>query len=142
MLRAYEAFAHADIDRAVADLHPDVEWIEPDEFPNGGRRQGPEAVARYLRDSRAMWAELRSEPTAHRRGDEIVVVHRLRGRLADGTWHDVTVADVFTVKDGRVLRMRAYADPQEALREEGHTSTTSRGTASRGTASRGTTRRG
>jgi hypothetical protein len=28
---------------------------------------------------------------------------------------DVTVADVFTVENGRVVRMRAYADPAEVL---------------------------
>jgi ketosteroid isomerase-like protein len=115
VLRAYHAFARGDIERAVADLHPDVEWIEPDEFPNGGRRRGPDAVAEYLRESRASWSEMVSEPTAHRRGDKIVVVHHVSGRLVDGTPGDVTVADVFTVENGQVVKMTAYADPTEAL---------------------------
>jgi len=115
VLNSYEAFARGDIDQAVAPLHPDVEWVEPDEFPHGGRRQGPEAVADYLRSSRALWAEFASEPTPHRRGDDIVIVHHVSGRLIDGTPHDVTVADVFTVRDGVVVRMKAYADPAEAL---------------------------
>jgi ketosteroid isomerase-like protein len=115
VLRAYDAFARGDIDGAVADLHPDVEWTEPDEFPNGGRRHGPDAVADYLRASRAGWSELVSEPTAHRRGDKIVVVHRVSGRLADGTANDVTVADVYTIENGKVVKMTAYADPAEAL---------------------------
>jgi ketosteroid isomerase-like protein len=96
-------------------MHPDVEWIEPDEFPNGGRRQGPAAVADYLRSSRSMWAELVSEPTPYRRGDKIVIVHHVSGRMVDGSTPDITVADVFTVKDGQVVRMKAYADPAEAL---------------------------
>jgi ketosteroid isomerase-like protein len=115
VLRAYEAFARGDIEQAVESLHPDVEWVEPDEFPGGGLHRGPAAVADYLRGSRAMWAELVSEPTAHRRGDKIVVVHRVHGRLVDGNPHDATVADVFTVVDGRVVGMTAYADPAEAL---------------------------
>jgi ketosteroid isomerase-like protein len=115
VLQAYDAFARGDIDQAVAALHPDVEWVEPEEFPHGGPRHGPGEVADYLRASRAMWAELTSEPTAHRRGDTIVVVHRVHGRLVDGSAHDVTVADVFTVSDGRVVKMTAYADPAEAL---------------------------
>ena len=41
VLEAYAAFACGDIDRAVARLHPQVEWIEPDEFLHGGRRVGP-----------------------------------------------------------------------------------------------------
>jgi ketosteroid isomerase-like protein len=115
VLRAYEAFARGDIERAVSGLHPDVDWTEPDEFPGGGRYRGPEAVAGYLRNSRAGWAELVSEATPHRRGDKIVIVHHVHGRLVDGGAQDVTVADVFTVRDGLVVRMTAYADPAEAL---------------------------
>jgi ketosteroid isomerase-like protein len=115
VLAAYAAFAHGDIDQAVAGLDPQVEWIEPEEFPYGGRRVGPAAVADYLRRSRAMWADLVSEPAAHRRGDHIVVVHRVHGCLADGTFRDATVADVFTFSDGQVVRMQAYADPAQAF---------------------------
>jgi ketosteroid isomerase-like protein len=115
VLRAYDAFARGDIDEAVVALHPDVEWVEPDEFPDGGLHRGPEAVAAYLRGSRAMWAELTSERTVYRRGDKIVIVHHVHGRLLDGSASDVTVADVFTVENGRVVRLTAYADPAEAL---------------------------
>ena len=115
VLDAYAAYARGDIEAAVAGLHPEVEWIEPDEFPNGGRRQGPPAVAEYLRRAREMWAELVSEPSAIRRGGDIVIIHHVSGRLADGTEHEATVADVFTVRNGQVVRMRAYADPAEVL---------------------------
>jgi ketosteroid isomerase-like protein len=115
VLRAYEAFARGDIEQAVAALHPEVEWVEPEEFPGGGSRRGPAAVAEYLRGSRAMWAELVSRSTPYRRGENIVVVHHVVGRLVDGTSHEVTVADVFTFRDGQVIGMQAYADPAAAL---------------------------
>jgi ketosteroid isomerase-like protein len=83
--------------------------------PYGGRRVGPAAVADYLRDSRSLRAELLSEPAATRRGNDIVVVHHLHGRLADGSVHDVTVADVFTFGNGFIVRMQAYGDPAQAL---------------------------
>ncbi len=111
VLAAYAAFARGDIDAAVRDLHPDVEWIEPDEFPGGGRYVGPAAVAGYLARSRAAWAQLHSEPTARRDGNRIVVVHRVRGVLVDGTPVENAVADVFTMEDGRVTQMQAHADP-------------------------------
>jgi ketosteroid isomerase-like protein len=114
VLAAYAAFARNEISAAVADLHPEVEWIEPPEFPDGGRYVGPDAVAAYLRASRARWAVLTSTPTARRRGDQIVVVHNVRGRLLDGTHVDNTVADVFSVENGQVRRMQAYADPSDA----------------------------
>jgi ketosteroid isomerase-like protein len=113
VLESYVAFARGDIDAAIAPLHPDVEWVEPDEFPMGGARRGPAAVAEYLRASRAAWSRLDSTPTAHRRGADIVVRHHVSGELADGTAHEATVADVFTVVDGQVVRMRAYADPAD-----------------------------
>jgi ketosteroid isomerase-like protein len=119
VLAAYAAFARGDIDAAIKPLHPDVEWIEPDEFPNGGRRQGPMAVAEYLRASRAMWHELVSEPTAYRRGKDIVVVHHVHGRTIDGEVREATVTDVYTVKGGQVVRMRAFTDLDQAFAPSG-----------------------
>ncbi|MDG6108874.1 nuclear transport factor 2 family protein [Dactylosporangium aurantiacum] len=116
VLRAYAAFARGDIDAAVRDLAPDVDWVEPDEFPGGGHHRGPAAVAAYLRASYEGWAELHSEPVAHRRGEQIVVVHHVWGVLRDGSHAEATVADVFTVEDGRVVLMMAYADPADAFR--------------------------
>jgi ketosteroid isomerase-like protein len=118
VLAAYAAFAKSDFELAVANLHAEVEWIEPDEFPGGGRYIGPDAVASYLRASRAMWSELNSTPTAHRRGDRIVVIHHVSGRMLDGTWHENTVADVFTVHNGFVTHMQAFADPAQGLSDE------------------------
>ena len=118
VLTAYAAFARGDIDQAIAGLHPHVEWIEPEHCPYGGRHVGPAAVADYLRHSRALWADIVSEPAATRRGNHIVVVHHVHGRLADGTFRDVTVADVFTFRDGFIVRMQAYGDPAQALAKD------------------------
>lgn len=113
VLRAYAAYARGDIDAAVADMHADVAWVEPDEFPDGGARHGPAEVADYLRRSHARWSDLVSEPSASRRGDRIVVLHHMHGHLLDGTAVDDTVADVYTVRDGQVVAMQAYADPAQ-----------------------------
>jgi ketosteroid isomerase-like protein len=115
VLAAYEAFARGDIAAAVRDLDPEVEWVEPIDFPKGGRRVGREAVAEYLEASRAGWKHVTSEPTATRVGPEIVVVHRLHGNLLDGTPREAEVADVFRFRDGRIGRMRAYGAPEEAF---------------------------
>ncbi|MFB7911942.1 nuclear transport factor 2 family protein [Kitasatospora sp. NPDC056076] len=116
VLAAYAAYARGDIDAAVADLHPDVEWVEPEELPNGGAHTGRDAVHAYLSASYAMWSELHSEPTAYRRGADVVIVHHVHGTLTDGDALDLTVADVFTLHGGRVVSMHAHADPAEVLR--------------------------
>jgi len=115
VLKSYQAYARGDIDAAVSPLHPEVEWIEPDEFPNGGRHNGSAAATEYLRNSRAMWSDVTSETTPYRRGEKIIIVHHVAGRMIDGSTQDVTVADVYTIRDGQVVRMQAYADPAEAL---------------------------
>jgi ketosteroid isomerase-like protein len=45
VLASYAAFARGDIDAAVAPLTDQTEWVEPDDFPGGGRRVGRAAVA-------------------------------------------------------------------------------------------------
>ena len=116
VLSCYAAYAIGDIAGAIAPLHDDVEWIEPEEFPDGGPRRGREAVADYLRGSRARWSDLTVEPQAHERNGRIVVIVRHHGRLTSGTERDVTVADVFTVREGAVVHMQAFADPSEPLK--------------------------
>ena len=115
---AYAAFNRNDIDAAVAGLDPQIEWSEPAEFPGGGAYHGREAVKGYLRQSRANWAEGASEPEEMiPAGDRIVVLVHARFRLKDSeTWQDVKLADVYTVRDGKIVAMRAFADRQEALR--------------------------
>ena len=59
---AYAAFNRGDIDAAVRILDPDVEWIEPAEFPGGGTYHGIEGAKQYLAQSRAGAAQVISEP--------------------------------------------------------------------------------
>jgi ketosteroid isomerase-like protein len=115
---AYAAFARGDIDAATADIHPEVEWIEPASFPMGGTYHGREAVHAYLSASRASWRELDTDVTLHPLNGKIVAVHHLVGVLLDGTPSEATVADVFTVRQGSVVHMQAYASESEAFAAE------------------------
>ncbi len=117
VLASYAAFARGDIE-AVAPLTEWTEWFEPEEFLMGGRRVGRAAVTEYLHASRAAWRELTSTPTAHRVGEHIVVVHAVSGTLPDGSKAEATVADVYTIRDGAVVSMKATADIEAALRGE------------------------
>lgn len=115
--RAYAAFNRNDIPAAVEALDPQVEWIEPADFPGGGTYHGPAGVMEYLTQSRAGWAEGRSEPERFIvAGDKIIVfVHaRVRPQGSDA-WRERHLADVFTFRDGRVVHMPAFANRREAL---------------------------
>ena len=114
---AYAAFNRADFDAAVAVLDPKIEWSEPLEFPGGGTYHGREAVKRYLTQSRAGWAEGSSKPERFiTAGDRIVVFVYARFRPRDSNdWQQVKLADVYSVRDGRIVQMKAFADRQQAL---------------------------
>jgi ketosteroid isomerase-like protein len=118
---AYAAFNRGDMDNAVSALDADVDWTEPAEFPGGGTYRGRDAVKAYLTRSRAGWAEGASEPEQLiPAGDKIVVFVRARFRLKNSPeWHEVKLADVYTLRDHTIVQMRAFADRQEALRWAG-----------------------
>lgn len=119
---AYAAFNRGDINSALKPFDSRIEWSEPAEFPGGGTYHGVEGVKRYLTQSKAGIAEGTSEPEQFViSGNRVVVlVHvRVRRRGSDA-WHEVRIADVYTVKDGKAVQMRAFVDQQEALRWAGH----------------------
>jgi hypothetical protein len=115
--KAYAAFNRNDIPATVESLDPQIEWIEPREFPGGGTYHGHAGVEAYLSQSRADWAEGRSEPERFIvAGDKIIVFVHARVRLRDSSvWHDTRLADVFTFRNGKATEMRAFADRRQAL---------------------------
>jgi ketosteroid isomerase-like protein len=115
---AYSAFNRGDIDAALEPFDPQIEWTEPAEFPGGGTYHGREGVKRYLTQSRAAWAEGSSEPERFiTAGNRIVVFVRARVRpKGSNEWREVSLADVYTIRSGKAIQMRAFADRQEALR--------------------------
>jgi len=75
-------------------------------------------VKQYLTQSRAAWAEVNSQPErVIIAGNRIVVFVHARVRpKGSHHWQDVSLADVYTVRNGRVVEMQAFADRREALR--------------------------
>ena len=118
---AYAAFNRGDIDAAVQLFDPNVEWIEPPEFPGGGAYHGVDAAKRYLAQSRAGAAEVISEPERFiPSADRIVVFVYARVLPKDSqAWQEIRLADVYTFRDGRVTAMHAFANRQDALRWAG-----------------------
>lgn len=109
---AYAAFGRGDIEAAVSTMAPDIDWVEPDEIPDGGPHPGRAAVAAYLSRSRAQWKELTSAPEIVRDGHKIVAEHHLNGVLHDGTADSAILTDVYTVEDGVITKMHAYVGPR------------------------------
>jgi uncharacterized protein len=115
---AYAAFNRGDIDGALKPLDPDIEWSEPEGFAGAGTYHGRAGVKSYLTQSRAGLAEGTSEPEQFLTvGSRIVVFVHAHVRPKDSSeWHDIKLADVYTIRDGRAVQMRAFVDRQQALR--------------------------
>jgi ketosteroid isomerase-like protein len=82
---AYAAFSGGGADAAVRLLDPQVEWVEPIEFPSGGANPSIEGAKRYLAQSRAASARGISEPEQFiPPGDRIGAFVRARVLPKDG----------------------------------------------------------
>jgi ketosteroid isomerase-like protein len=113
----YAAINRNDILAALKFFDPEIERIEPPDFPAAGTYRGHAELMAHLSKGRNSWAEGGCEIEQFMvAGDKIVVFVRARVRLKDHTeWIDGRFADVFTFRNGRAVQMRSFGERQEAL---------------------------
>jgi uncharacterized protein len=114
---AYAALNRNDIPAFVEILDPQIERIEPDDFPGGGTYHGLAAVTAHLSKGRGSWAEGSCEPERFMvAGDRIIVFIYVRVRLKHETeWREGRIADVYTFRNGKAVQFRTFADERQAL---------------------------
>ena len=120
---AYEAFARGGLDRWIDHFTDDVEWraIEGD-IDDVGPIHGKDALRAWLQDwidtFEGFWMEPLELIDAGR--DTVVVVERYGGRAKlSGVETDQTEAEVFTIRDGQITRLRMFQERAEALEAAG-----------------------
>lgn len=115
--KAYAALNEGDVGGFMEVLHPDVERIEPSDFPLSGTYRGLEAVRAHIAEGRGSWAEGRCEPEQFTiAGDKVIVLVHVRVRLKhEAEWREGRIADVFAFRNGRAILFRTFADEREAL---------------------------
>jgi ketosteroid isomerase-like protein len=105
-------------------LAPDYVW-DMSHFrgwPEQQTYKGIEEARRFIRDWTAAFDDWNIEVLAlhDAGGDKVVGVVRQRGRSkATGLPVDMLYAQVFTIRDGKQIRLEMYADPDEALKAVG-----------------------
>jgi ketosteroid isomerase-like protein len=101
--RAYAAFNARDIDRALAVMHPDVDW------PNGmegGRELGHDAVRDYwTRQFGLIDSHVEPESFEDVDGKIVVEVHQVVRDLDGALLADQQVEHVYALRDGLIARM-------------------------------------
>ena len=114
---AYAALNRNDVPGFVRVFDPQIERIEPADFPQGGNYLGLAAVTAHISKARGTWAEGSCEPQRFIvAGDRVIVFVYVRVRLKHETeWREGRIADVYTFRNGKAIQMRAFADRRQAL---------------------------
>ena len=129
--RLYELFNALDPDpdvrraseetRALLALFdPEVEFIQPPGVIDSKVHQGREAFSGSWEEWLSVWGQQRARiDEAYERGDDVFVlgVNTFTGR--DGIEVQANGGAIYTISDGRIVRMRAFFNADEARRAFG-----------------------
>jgi ketosteroid isomerase-like protein len=123
--RFYEYFNQRDLDAVLELCAPEVEvYKDPEvvEMVAAFTPRGQERVAQYLRGWLDSWDEYRARPEEFlESGEDVAVLVHLRAR-GKGSQFDIEedMADVFSIRDGRIVRLRLYVQRRDALKSVDH----------------------
>jgi uncharacterized protein len=106
-------FLLVDVDEALTYADPGIVWNPIEESPT----QGHDAVRASLARWKGEWDDYSLTPEEFvDRGDRVVVTVRLGGRgRGSGVEIDARFYDVYTLRDGKIVRMDQFTDQSEAL---------------------------
>ena len=122
--RFYEFFNQRDLDAVLELCAPEVEvYKDPEvvEMVSAFTPRGQERVAQYLRGWLESWDAYLARPQQFlESGEEVVALVQLRAR-GKGSQFDIEedMADVFSVRKGKIVRLRLYVHPDAALKSIG-----------------------
>jgi ketosteroid isomerase-like protein len=122
--RVVDAANHRDVEAALEELDPEVEWHPVIQMLLGGEAtmyRGREGVRDVLREADEAWAETHYEFSEIRDlGDRIVAIGRFRARGKESAAEvESPLAYIVQFKNGKAIRMWSYFDPNEALEAAG-----------------------
>lgn len=117
--RSYDAFNQGNVALALEPADPDFEWIPPDQDLSGPVR-GREKVQQFIEEQLETYEfEMHPEEFFEKEAQVLAFVH-LRGRgNVSGAEFDIRIAQVWTVRNGRLVRGQVYANRDEALEAVG-----------------------
>jgi ketosteroid isomerase-like protein len=118
--RLYQAWARDDVQSALLSYDPDVEW-DGTNLPDGQVGRGRDAIMDHLTRWSAMWESwnVEVEQVIDAGGDHVVVFIRETGRSTNGLDMDERHAELYRIRDGRIVRRQGFSDPNDALKAAG-----------------------
>lgn len=113
-----EAHRPDGLDELLELLDPSVEWVTTERWIERETWHGREGVRAGLEGFFAEWVEFSHEFLEFRdAGDRFAVTSRMHGKhRLTGIETEMATAGVCHVRDGRLVRIIGYSDPEAALR--------------------------
>jgi ketosteroid isomerase-like protein len=110
-------FLSVDVDAALPYADPGIVWNPVEELPT----QGHDAVRASLAHWKAEWDDYKVMPEEFEdMGASVVVTVRLRGRgRGSGVEVDARFYDVYTLRDGKIVRMDQFTERSQAFEAVG-----------------------
>jgi uncharacterized protein len=117
----YDSFRRNDTPAGLELLDPAVEVHDRPEIPDPQVYRGHEGVLAALQVSQDAFDDLELVPEDFiDAGDRVVVVFRFRGRGREsGVPIDEELAHLWTIRDGKAVRMDVHSSREQALRAAG-----------------------
>ena len=117
----YEAWSRGDVDSVLASLDPEVELHDPPESPDAQTWHGHEGYRRSLEQFLTAWEEVSIEPEQLvDAGDKVLARVHYRGKSKGaGVEVEAHIFHVFTMRDGRGVRVEVYGDERQARKAAG-----------------------
>jgi ketosteroid isomerase-like protein len=124
ILRMHEAFGRGDLEGVVSGWHTEGEYrdaVHQSVEGEAGVLRGHEGIRRWWRDLHDHYDDLSTEVLEVRDlGERLVVVFVVRGRgKGSGIAMDTRLAQVVTMRHGKVIEARDYFSRSEALKAVG-----------------------
>jgi len=118
--RMMDAFLQADFETALASYDADVEW-DGTNLPDGQVGRGHEAILNHMIRWADQWDEwnVEVERVIDAGEEQVVVFIRETGKSKSGLAMDELHAELYSLRDGKVVRRRGFSDPNEALEAAG-----------------------
>jgi len=109
------------LDAGLEFMDPEVELHLSGVFPDlDPVYRGHEGVLEFVSLFNAPWEELSVTPQRFfDLGERVLVLSRFEARGRDGIEANLPMAHLWTLRDGKVVRMDAFADQQKALEAAG-----------------------
>jgi hypothetical protein len=120
IMEGLQLFQKGDIQQMLNHFHDDAEWMSPDAeaVPFAGNFHGKQEVARFFAELGGSLEPMRFD--VHdivAENDKVVVIGEATWRVkATGRTYENPWVNVFTLRDGKVIRTHAYFDTAPAER--------------------------